>query len=81
MKGGAELSIVVLGVAVAYLLIVVAGAIGALLVLIWHFQETPGATGETERPTIKGPRSADRSGAASTFSALDDRERTKNKAA
>jgi hypothetical protein len=38
--------------AVAYLLIIVAGAIGAILVVIWLFGETAGAATSTGDKTI-----------------------------
>ena len=47
------MSIAALGMAVAYLLIIVAGAIGALVIVIWLFGETPGGTTSTRRETIK----------------------------
>ena len=45
--------------AVAYLLIIVAGGIGALVVTIWLFGETPGGTTRTGRETVKHLRDAD----------------------
>jgi hypothetical protein len=47
------LSIAALGIAVAYLLILLAGAIGALFILIWLFGETPGGTTSTKCETVK----------------------------
>ena len=47
------MSIAALGIAVAYLLILLAGAIGALFVIIWLFGETPGETTNTGRETLK----------------------------
>ncbi len=47
------MSIAALGIAVAYLLILVAGAIGALFVMIWLFGETPDGTTSTGRETVK----------------------------
>ncbi len=47
------MSIAALGIAVAYLLILVAGAIGALFIMIWLFGEAPGGTASTGRETVK----------------------------
>ena len=47
------MSITALGIAVAYLLILLAGAIGALFVIIWLLGETPGETTSTGRETVK----------------------------
>ena len=47
------MSIAALGIAVAYLLLIVAGAIGALVIVIWLFGETPGGTTSTRRETVK----------------------------
>jgi hypothetical protein len=47
------LSIAALGIAVTYLLIIVAGAIGALFVTIWLFGETPGETTSTKCEAVK----------------------------
>lgn len=47
------MSIAALGIAVAYLLILVAGAIGALFIMIWLFGETPGGTTSTKCETVK----------------------------
>jgi hypothetical protein len=53
------LSIAALGIAVAYLLIIVGGALGALFVMIWLFGETPVGTTRTRRETVKDLRDAD----------------------
>ncbi len=47
------MSIAALGIAVAYLLILVAGTIGALFGMIWLFRETPDKTTNTGRETVK----------------------------
>ena len=47
------MSIAALGIAVAYLLILVAGAIGALFTMIWLFGETPAGTTSTKCETVK----------------------------
>jgi len=44
-------------IAIAYLLVIVGGAVGALLLLVWLFGETVGETG-TWRKTTKNPRDA-----------------------
>ena len=54
------MSIAALGIAVAYLLILVAGAIGALFVMIWLFGETPRGTTSTKCETVKDLPSAAR---------------------
>ncbi len=46
-----------LGIAIAYLLLVVVGAVGALLLLVWLFRERPGTTG-TGRGTAGSVRGA-----------------------
>ncbi len=47
------MSIAALGIAVSYLLILAAGAIGALFVIIWLFGETPGGTTSTKCEAVK----------------------------
>ena len=80
-KGDATLSIAALGIAVTYLLIIVAGAIGALLVMIWLFEDTLDATTRTGRETVKDLRYPDGVGMESTPSALGEPERSEDKAA
>ena len=80
-KGDATLSIAALGIAVTYLLIIVAGAIGALLVMIWLFEDTLDATTRTGRETVKDLRYPDGVGMESTPSALVEPERSEDKAA
>ena len=46
----------------AYLLLVVAGTIGALSALVWLFLDTPGTTEKIGREKIEGSRSAERLG-------------------
>ena len=75
------MSIAALGMAVAYLLIIVAGGIGALVVTIWLFGETPGASTSTGRETVKDLRDPDGVGMESTPSALVEPERSEDKAA
>ena len=80
-KGGATLSIAALGMAVAYLLIIVAGSIGALVVTIWLFGETPAASTSTGRETVKDLRRGSRPRVESTSSAPATRGRSEDKAA
>ncbi len=80
-KGDATLSIAALGIAVTYLLIIVAGAIGALLVMIWLFEDTLDTTTRTERETVKDLRYPDSVEMESTPSALVEPERSEDKAA
>lgn len=54
------MSIATLGIAVVYLLIVVAGAVGALLVLIWLFGETSEVTARTGHEATKSSRGTNR---------------------
>jgi hypothetical protein len=76
------LGIVALGMAVAYLLLVAAGATGALLVLLWLFRDTPGTTEKKiGREKIEGTPRAERSGAEATPSASGEPERWEDEAA
>jgi hypothetical protein len=75
------LSIAALGIAVAYLLIIVVGAIGALLVTIWLFEETPGGTTSTGHESVKDLRNNGRFRVGSTPSAPVKPERSEDKAA
>lgn len=76
------MSITALGMAVAYLLLVVAGATGALSVLIWLFQEdAPDANRRTGRETFRDLQSADHFGSGGTSSASAEPEHAKDKAA
>ena len=75
------MSIAALGIAVTYLLIIIAGAIGALLGVIWLFEDTLGATTRTGRETVKDLRYPDGVGMESTPSALVEPERSEDKAA
>jgi hypothetical protein len=75
------LSIAALGMAVGYLLIIVAGGIGALVVTIWLFGETPGGHGSTRRETVKDLQNGSRSRVESTSSAPVMSERSEDKAA
>ena len=75
------MSIAALGMAVAYLLIIVAGGIGALVVTIWLFGETPDATTSTKRETVKDLQNGSSSRVESTSSAPVMSERSEDKAA
>lgn len=56
--------------ATIYLLLVAAGAIGALLVLLWLFREDmPGTTEDIERDKYEGSRSAEHLGFKAAHSA------------
>lgn len=80
-KGSATLSIAALGMAVAYLLLVAAGAIGALLVLLWLFGDTPGTTEKIGREKIEGSRSAECLGPKGARSVSVEPERWEDEAA
>jgi hypothetical protein len=69
MKGSVTLSIAALGMAVAYLLLVVAGATGALSVLVWLFRYTTDVERRIGRETFRGLRDTDHFGSGSTPSA------------
>jgi len=75
------LSIAALGIAVAYLFILVAGATGALLVLIWLFRDTPDVDRRTGRETFRGLRDAGSFESGSTSSARVEPEQPEDKAA
>jgi len=76
------LGITALGMAVAYLLLVIAGATGALSVLIWLFQEdTPGANRSTGRETFRDLQSTDHLGSGDTSPASNKPEHAEDKAA
>ena len=47
MEGSVKLGIAALGIAIVYLLVLVAGAVGALWVLVWLFGEAPGEGART----------------------------------
>ena len=81
-KGSATLSIAALGMATAYLLLVAAGAIGALLVLLWLFGEDMSCTTEDiERDKFESAQSAGRLGSIGTHSAPVEPERWEDEAA
>jgi hypothetical protein len=49
------MGIATLGIAIVYLLVLVAVAVGALWVLVWHFAEAPGEGARTGRETLGRP--------------------------
>ena len=69
-----------LGIAVVYLLVLLAGAVGALWVLVWLFGEAPGEGARTGR-AVGGSRRAERVGAGGTPSASVGPERSEDAAA
>lgn len=81
-KGSATLGIAALGMAMAYLLLVAAGAIGALLVLLWLFREDmPGTTEDIKRDKFEASRSAKRLGSIGTHLSPVEPERWEDEAA
>ncbi len=75
------MGIAALGIALAYLLAVAAGAVGALLVLVRLFGEAPGGGARTGHEPVGGLRGTDRFGAGSTHSASVGRGRSEDEAA
>ena len=75
------MGIAALGIALAYLLLVAAGAIGALLILLWLFQDVPGRIEKIERDKIAGSRSAERLVPGGTCSIAVEPERWESEAA
>ncbi len=67
--------------AVAYLLLVAAGATGALLVLLWLFRDTPGTTEKIGREKIEGSRDAECLESRGARSVSVDPERWEDEAA
>jgi hypothetical protein len=71
-----------LGIAIVYLLILVAGAVGALWVLVWLFGEAPEeGTRAGHHEAVGGMRSADRFGAGGSPPASARPERSEDEAA
>ena len=70
-----------LGIAVVYLLVLLAGAVGALWVLVWLFGEAPGERTRTGREAVEGSPGADRFGAGATPWASVGPERSEDEAA
>ncbi len=58
-KGNATLSIAALGIVVVYVLLVAVGAIGALLIMLWLFQDTPSKIENIGREKAEAPRNAE----------------------
>jgi hypothetical protein len=75
------LSIASLTIAVAYLFLIVVGAVVALLLLVWLFRDTPGVDRRTGRETFRGLRDTDRFRSESASSAQVGYERPKDEAA
>jgi len=80
-KGDATLGIAALGMAVVYLLLVAVGAIGALLIVLWLFQDAPGKIEKIGREKIAGSRSAERLVPGGTSSIVVEPERWESEAA
>jgi hypothetical protein len=75
------LGITALGTAMAYLLLVAVGAIGALLVLLWLFRDAPDTTEKIGCGKGEGSRSAECSGPEDPSSASVEPERWEDEAA
>ena len=81
-EGSAEWGIVALGIAVVYLLVLVAVGVGALWGMVWLFGEAPGECARTGLETVgSSSRSADRFGAGAAPSAPVGPVRSKDRAA
>ena len=81
-EGRATLDIAALGIALGYVIVVAAGAVGALWVLVRLFGEAPGeATGAGGGGTIEGWRGAECFGAVSGPSAPVGLEPSRDEAA
>ena len=70
-----------LGIAVVYLLVLLAGGVGALWVLVWLFGEAPGEGARSGREAVGGSRRAERDGAGGAPSASVGLERSEEDAA
>ncbi len=81
LKGSATLSIAALGIAVAYLLLIVAGATGAHTVMYWLLRETPDEDIRTGRETYRGLRDTDHFGLGSIPWAQAESEHPEDRAA
>lgn len=75
------MGIAALGMALAYLLLVAAGAIGALLILLWLFQDAPGRIEKVEREKVAGSRGAEHLVLGGTSSIVVKSERWESEAA
>lgn len=76
------MSVAALGIAVVYLLLLLAGATAALLVLVWLFRDAPGVDGRTESETFRDLRDVERFRSGSTSSAqVEESEHPRDKAA
>jgi hypothetical protein len=77
------LSIAALGIAVVYLLLLLTGAIAALLVLVWLFRDAPGVDRRPKKSeTFRDLRDVERFMSRRTCSAqVEESERPRDKAA
>jgi hypothetical protein len=76
------LSIAALGIAVVYLLLLLAGVTAALLVLVWLFGDAPGVDRRGESETFRDLRDVGRLRSRHTSSAqVEESERPRDKAA
>lgn len=70
-----------LGIALGYLLVLAAGAVVALLALVWLFGDAPGEGTRTGQETVEWLRSTDRFGTVSIPSASAGPEHSEDEAA
>ena len=76
------MSIAALGIAVVYLLLLLTGAIAALLVLVWLFRDAPGVDRRPKSETFRDLRDVERFMSRRTCSAqVEESERPRDKAA
>jgi hypothetical protein len=75
------LGIAALGIAIVYLIVIAAGAVLALLALVWLFGEAPGESAGTGHEIVEGSSGRDRFAAARTGAASVEPERSEGKAA
>jgi len=67
--------------ALAYLILVFAGAVGALLILLWLFRDTPGTIEKIGHRKVEGSRSAERMGPEGASSASVEPDHREDEAA
>jgi hypothetical protein len=75
------LGVAALSMALAYLFLVAVGATGALLVLLWLFQDTPGTVEKIRYEELEGSRSAEHLGPGGISSVSVEPERWEGEAA
>ena len=75
------MGVAALGMALAYLFLVAVGATGALLVLLWLFQDTPGTVEKIRHEELEGSRSAEHLGPKGISSVSVEPERWEGEAA